>query len=156
MALQTRHLYVARRVDEALGIRNLAVTEELLKERDVLDELNYFFSAKGPPRILIYFLTPEEARAKGCCVSKPVKQMDIPAALMKAVLDRRNSHVNNMEGDIDISASNAGEFTASYHRCIWLTGCHSKPFYISHLIYLRKGRWGELGSDTLMSLMRAP
>jgi hypothetical protein len=30
MALQSRHLFMAQRVDEALGIRNEAITEELV------------------------------------------------------------------------------------------------------------------------------
>lgn len=110
MALQTRHLFIAHRIDELLGIRNQAVTEELLKQKPVLDEVNHFFSKKGLARIFIYFLPPEEARARGTCVSRPFSRSDMAGGLFKpaaASPDRRNSTLNNKELDEELEGSTA-------------------------------------------------
>ena len=72
MALQARHLYIAHRIDEALGIGNSAVTEELLRQPSILNEINKFFTSKGPPCIFIYHLMAEEANLHGWNVERPL------------------------------------------------------------------------------------
>ena len=72
MALQARHLFLAHRIDEALGINNNAVTEELLRQPSVLNEINAFFSPKGQPCIFLYYLTAEQASVHGCNVARPL------------------------------------------------------------------------------------
>jgi hypothetical protein len=82
--------------------RQLMITHALaplpstqMKQHVVMDEVDRFFSAKGPPRLFMYFMPPQEALAKGCCVSKPLGQLRAAAA---AVAERKNSLTTDSEG----------------------------------------------------------
>jgi len=60
MALQARHRYIIQRLDDAFGIGDEGLVEELFRadENKVLDVINVFFSPEGANRIFFMYQAP--------------------------------------------------------------------------------------------------
>ena len=54
MALQARHRFIVSRLDQAFGIEDEALVEDLVREESMLEKINHFFSPEGPGRVFFF------------------------------------------------------------------------------------------------------
>jgi hypothetical protein len=64
MALQGRHRYIVRCLDENFEIHNESITEELVKSAPVLEKINLFFRGDGPTKLIFYHRVNKEMNIK--------------------------------------------------------------------------------------------